>query len=339
LLPDVQDMRSIATLLSLRIRYELAIGRTDKAARTLQIGFAVGRHVADSPTLIRALVGMAITNIMLGRLEEVMQQPDAPSFYWPLADLPRPFIDMRMPTEGERIGAYGTFPGAAEMAADLNAKPWTPEHIAKIVEVFGLFDDNQNEILRVKEKALLLTRLASKHEAAKKALLDEGRPKELVDAMPHVQVALRVALMQYDALLDQVLKYQAAPFWEANPAMAKAAQQVKALANDRDEPAIPIARTFLPAVEKVFAARTRTDRRIAALRCVEAVRLYAAAHDGKPPASLDDIKDLPLPMDPVTGKPFDYRVVGDRAYLSCTPFPGQPANNITTPTYELIFAR
>ena len=272
LLPDVQEMRSIAVLLNLRIRYELAMGRMDRAAHMLQVGFAMSRHVADSPTLISALVGIALSNILLGRLEEMMQQPDAPSFYWPLADLPRPFIDMRKPMEGERVGAYGTFPGMNEMAADRNAKPWTPEQVAKVVYTFQYFEDEQNEVLRLKDKALLLTRLASRHEAAKKALIDDGRPKELVDAMPHVQVAITAALLQYDRVYDQYLKWQNLPFWEAQPAMEKAAQEVKKLANSDDEPAIPLARAFLPAAEKVFAAHVRTDRRIAVLRCVEALR-------------------------------------------------------------------
>ena len=40
----------------------------------------------------------------------------------------------------------------------------------------------------------MLFRLAARHETAKKMLIDQGRPKELVDAMPHVQVGLLVAL-------------------------------------------------------------------------------------------------------------------------------------------------
>jgi hypothetical protein len=155
--------------------------------------------------------------------------------------------------------------------------------------------------------------------------------------MPHVQVAITAALLQYDRVYDQYLKWQNLPFWEAQPAMEKAAQEVKKLANSDDEPAIPLARAFLPAAEKVFAAHVRTDRRIAVLRCVEALRLYAAAHEGKFPASLDDIKDAPIPDDPVTGKPFNYHAAGDRAFLSAAPFPGQPVNNVNTPTYELIF--
>ncbi len=89
----------------------------------------------------------------------------------------------------------------------------------------------------------------------------------------------------------------------------------------------------------MFAARTRIDRQIAALRCVEAIRLYAAAHDGNLPPSLDEIKEVPVPFDPVNGKPFTYRLAGDRAFFSCEPLPGQPATNANTPTYEITIQR
>jgi hypothetical protein len=333
LLPDVQPMREMANILRLRVRYELAEGRFDQAAHTLQTGFAMARHVGEEPALICALVGMAMTSIMLDRVEEFIQQPGAPSLYWPLTDLPRPLFDLRDPMQGERLMAYGTFPGTAEMSADINAKPWTPEQVEKNVALLGELTNEQNDVLKVKDNVEMLLRIAARHEAAKKVLIDEGRPKELVDAMPHIQVALLASLRQYDQAYDEILKWQSLPFWEARPAMQKVEQRLK---DDPDAPAIPLVRLLLPAVQKVFGARTRVDRRIAALRCVEAVRLYAAAHDGKPPASLEDIKDTPVPDDPATGKPFGYRVVGERAFFSSTPLPGQPAINATTPTYELI---
>jgi hypothetical protein len=336
LLPDIQEMRAMAALLTLRVRYELAEGRMDRAVYALQTGFAMCRHVADEPCIICALVGMAVDALMLERLEEVIQQPEAPSFYWALTDLPRPMFDMRKPMQGERLMAYGSFPGMAEMAADLNAKPWSSEQVQKVVGIFREFNTDQNDILKVKDEAQLLLRMASRHEAAKKILIDQGRPKELVDAMPHVQVALLVTLQDYDRAFDEFLKWQSLPYWEAQPALDKAEQRMKDVVDDKDGPAIPLARLILPAVKKVFAARTRMDRRIAALRCVEAVRLYAAAHDGKLPPSLEDIKDAPVPRDPVDDKPFGYHLVGDRAYFTSTPFPGQQAINATTPTYELI---
>ncbi len=335
LLQDVQPMREIISITALRVRFELAEGRTGDAARTLQTGFAMARHVADEPSLICALVGIAMSSIMLDRLEEFIQQPGAPSLYWPLTDLPRPLFDLRKPMQGERVSVYGTFPGMTDMEADLNAKPWTPEQVGKVVSLFREITDEQNQFLQIKDDAELLLRIAARHEAAKKVLIDEGRPRERVDAMPHVQVALYVGLRQYNDMFDELLKCQGLPYWEAQPLLDRAEQNLKNI-DDKNGPAVPLARLLLPAVKKVFGARTRVDRRVAALRCVEAVRLYAAAHDGKLPASLDDIKDVPIPADPVTGKPFGYRLVGDRAFFSSTPFPGQPAINATTPTYELM---
>ena len=57
------------------------------------------------------------------------------------------------------------------------------------------------------------------------------------------------------------------------------------------------------------------------------------------PSTLEEIKDAPGPLDPVTGKAFDYRLAGDHAFLTCTPFPDQPADNVNTPSYELTIKR
>jgi hypothetical protein len=54
---------------------------------------------------------------------------------------------------------------------------------------------------------------------------------------------------------------------------------------------------------------------------VEALRLYAAEHDGSLPSTLADIS-VPLPADPFTGKPFLYEVKGTTAHLRGTPPPG-----------------
>ena len=42
---------------------------------------------------------------------------------------------------------------------------------------------------------------------------------------------------------------------------------------------------------------------------MEAIRDYAASHDGLPPAALGDCR-LPVPADPMTGRAFGYSVDG-----------------------------
>jgi hypothetical protein len=49
---------------------------------------------------------------------------------------------------------------------------------------------------------------------------------------------------------------------------------------------------------------------------IKAIRLYAAAHDKALPETLTQIIEVPVPDDPATGKPFEYRSTGNSALLS-----------------------
>jgi hypothetical protein len=336
LLPEIQPMRVAARLLAVRARAQIAEGQFEHAARTICTGLALAKHVGDSETLICCLVGNAIAAVMANQLDLFVQRPKAPNLCWPLADLPRPFLDMRRPLQGERVMAYGTFPGIAEALADPNAGPLPPEKLAQFSKMF-LYIDDPNPL---RNKATLALRLQKKHEAAKRALVAAGRPRELVEKMPHVQVALLQAFAELDRMYDEALKWETFPYAEAAPHLrALAARQDKELKKTDDRPAFDLARQLMPAVQKVIAARARLDRKFAALRCVEAVRLYAAGHGGKLPPTLGDIKDVPIPDDPLTGKPFEYRVEGDRATLT-GPLPddlkGNPAFGLR---YELTVRR
>jgi tetratricopeptide (TPR) repeat protein len=68
-------------------------------------------------------------------------------------------------------------------------------------------------------------------------------------------------------------------------------------------------------IAKVPLLMNRLDRHVAALQCVEALRLYAAAHDGKFPNELSRITEVLVPNDPVMQKPFVYRGTGSDAVL------------------------
>ena len=70
-----------------------------------------------------------------------------------------------------------------------------------------------------------------------------------------------------------------------------------------------------PGHDRVRVIGKRLQRDVAALQCIEAIRLYAAAHGGKFPNQLSDITDVPVPDNPATGKPFVYRRSGSKATL------------------------
>ena len=95
LLPEFQQTRNFARLLAAKARIEIAEKKFDAAERTLQTGYAMGRHVAQSPCLVTSLIGWSINIIMSKDVEDWVQQPGAPNLYWALTWLPRPLIDFR----------------------------------------------------------------------------------------------------------------------------------------------------------------------------------------------------------------------------------------------------
>lgn len=88
--------------------------------------------------------------------------------------------------------------------------------------------------------------------------------------------------------------------------------------------------------EKLRAGMKQLDANVAALECVEAVRHYAAGHDGRLPAQLSDIADIQIPNDPATGRPFAYRMEGAKAILEpSVPQGGMPLHSTR---YEITVA-
>ena len=87
------------------------------------------------------------------------------------------------------------------------------------------------------------------------------------------------------------------------------------------------------AKERVHLLMKRLDRHLAALQCIEAMRLYAAAHDSKFPDRLNDITNVIVPVDPATNKPFVYSRTGSGAVLEMQVLKG--ASDKTVTRYEL----
>ena len=329
LVPDVQGFREYAVLLAMRCRLNIADANYSKALYTLQTGLALGRDVSQAPTLINALVGNAICTTMLGRVEELMQAPDAPNLYWAMTDLPRPLIDLRKALQGEKMMLETEFPNLK----DLENGPLSPQAQQRILKKVILLHALAGSSQKLKPVPLAL----KAYPAAKRALIAQGRKPEEVAALPVLQVILIDGLQQYQRVRDDYFKWASLPYLQARAGWKKADAELRRIA--REHPGATLFLAFVPHLQTVPVAMLRLDRRVAALRCIEAIRLYAAAHDGKLPAKLGDITEVPVPNDPVTGKNFVYQVKGDRVTLRDPPLAdGQPALRFPL-HYELTFKR
>ena len=100
--------------------------------------------------------------------------------------------------------------------------------------------------------------------------------------------------------------------------------------------AMALASFLMPALKNIYFASGRVDRRLALLQVVEALRIYAA-DEGKLPDGLEDIHAVPIPIDPVTGKAFQYTLEGNRVILYAPPPSGETASDNNAVRYELTF--
>ncbi|MFL5245623.1 MAG: hypothetical protein ACJ8FY_26300 [Gemmataceae bacterium] len=329
LFPEVQGFRELAALLALRSRLHLANGDFDQAIASLQTGFSLGRDVGQAPTLINFLVGAAISQIMIKQLEDVIQQPKSPNLYWSLTYLPNPLLDLRKGFEGERLMLYATIP---ELKG-IEKEQLSPEKEAKLLDELGNFI-NAGDGREVRETDhVTLTVMALKiYPEAKKALIAEGRKPDEVEAMPVLQVVVIQSLRRFREHQDELYKWLSVPFPEAKTGLDQADKRLRMALEKKD--ALPFYH-MIPAVAKVYNAHANLARKIAALRCLEAIRLYAKENDGKPPAKLDDISQVPVPLDPLTGKSFQYQAVGQIITLFAAPPATEPPNASNSFTYEM----
>jgi len=341
LFPDIQHLREFANLLRLRSGLEIAEGRFPDAVRTLRTGFAMARHANQAPTLIAALVGTAIAQVMTDQVIELLQIPGAANVYWALTDLPRPFIDLHTAMQCERLMVNGLFP-SEQAGIDIRTTPLSKQQLEGVIHRLWAFSAG-NSLMTENYGRLqlyLIAITAKGYPEAKQFLLSQGLTPETVEAMPHLQVVLLFALAEYDRMFDEMIKWQREAYWEARVGLEKVVQELrKEKVKAGELSRLPLAALLMPAVEKVVSATARIDRKIAALRCIEAIRLYAAGHDGKLPGALSEIREVPIPIDPVTGKEFEYRVEEGKAVLAAPPPPGEKPNSGNYLKYELTLAK
>ena len=338
LMPDLQSFRDFARVLMLRARLEMEDGRHDRVAHSLQTGFTLGRHIADGPTLIQALVGVVVARLTLDETREWIQRPGAPNLYWPLTDLPRPLIDLRKPLQGESLFLDHLFPEARDTLARDRPVPLSPAQIdALLIRLREAWQaDGARRSGELEFRLDLAVQAAKVYPQARRTLLANGWQPRDVDALPVIQTYLLFEVATFDRLYDDLRKGMALPYKQARPRIDQTMQR---LYRERTEQASKLAYQFLPSPEKLLDSQAFLQRQVDALRCIEALRLYAAAHEGKLPARLDAITEVPVPADPVTSKPFGYRAAGDTATLSAPPPPGQTPNAVNALVYEITLKK
>lgn len=311
LLPEVQAMRELARLQSIRMRVAIAEKRSEDAVQILGQQLAMGRHLGQDVFLVTNLVGIAIANMGLADAVYLCEQPDSPNLYWALAALPQPLVSMQAGLDFERDILFAQIPWLREV--DETPQPaayWRTqlEQSATSFQNLGLY------LPKITYTPAGFTALiAAAYPGARLYLLDEmGMEVADVEALPVTQTVLLAVRRSYEHLRDELFKRAYAAYPESQRFDF---DKSRIALKTKYGLIIELSEFYLPGLTSIMSARARLQQLLALLQTIESLRDYMAGNGGRLPAELNQLR-LPAPHDPVTGQPFDYRLQTDRAILS-----------------------
>ena len=301
---ELGPIQVLAKALHVRFRAEVAHRDFDSAVRTAKTMFALSRHLGEHPTAVANLVGLWAAHLSLSAIGEMVQQPKCPNLYWALTDLPSPLVDLRRGIQGERTRI------AAEMRLIRDDEPMSDSELESLVSrlsgVLSFAREQSGQPPRSVRVALdASARDVETLRGARGRLVQAGCAEAKVGKFPALQVILLDQKQRYEIERDDRLKLLSVPVWqsECSTAGAKFTGGARSPLGD-----------LLPNIDKLRAEQAELERQLALLRHVEAIRMYAAGHDGRAPASADDFS-VPLPPDPLSGKPFAYSLEASTAHV------------------------
>lgn len=309
LLPELGRHRTLARLLRLRARTSLHSNDFPGALDAIRNGLELAADYSHSHSAIQVLVGAAIATSMLDELEVLASRPGAPSLYWAVADLPRPFFSTSTLILYEEAMIDFTLP----VLREIEQLPIDDDRAVSLAakanrDLAGMMQSDSGT--PASGDIAAAARVISTYPAANAWMISTGLAAQRVDKLPVSYVVIRYELAQYRLHTDNLFRWLTLPYPEAHAGLAAfLAERAKHPAKN-DSLA-----SWLPSLEKVFASITQFDRRIALLRTTEAIRLHAGVTNTLP-QSLNAITIVPVPRDPVTGDPFIYTLDGDTAVLS-----------------------
>lgn len=330
-LDEFQQGREVSRMLLLQARLAIAERRYSDAIEATRMNYRLAIDTAKVPFLVCGLIGIAEAGHANSGIVDLIASPDSPNLYWALAELPQPLVDLRLAAQCEIEIGLRIFPliDQAE-TTDHSPQEWNrlyTQLIRDLATIGSIGQITPND-LGAGVTATGAALIGYSH--AKQQLIAQGLDRNKVEAMAVGQVMAIYEERVYHHFADEYTKLWNMPYNDmihrAN-AVDEALRAADPLRGGENREVLPIAETLMPAIQAARAAQVRLDRDIAAIAVVESLRLYAASHAGGLPARLDEINEVPVPLNPATGQPFIYRLEGTMAVLELPASDGIPNYN------------
>jgi len=321
----IQECRELMRMLAVRTRLAVAEGRYDDAIAYARMNMKLSLDVAHERHVICGLVGNAGIGLVNDGLIDLIGAPGSPNLYWALASLPRPVTSLQEHAQSDLelgLRMFEVFEKAE--TADWTHEEWNDRFKKACAELMTFSEDPTapasdswaatQRTLTAKLTAPVVGVAGYRH--AKARLRELGFDAARLEVMPVGQVMAIYTARAYQRFVDEFEKQLSMPFQDAMNFDPNAIEdQFFPLSDFEDREFLPLAKILSPIAVPAMNSQMRITRDIATLQVIEALRMHAADNDGRWPASLDEITCVPVPENPATGEPFEYRLEGDAATL------------------------
>ena len=325
LLGPLQEWRTLTRYLASKADWEIRNGRYDDAIKTIRVGLAFSDMILESkPTsfLVGTMVGIACKGIMYDQLQRLSVQPDVPNLYPALMQLT---VNQRVWLDAIQSETHWLFRQYSDDAFWESLDSLSPEQaktaLDEFVAVFASAGSADNDEAKSIWKTIM--GIAS-YQPAKQRLLQKGFSEEDIEARTTHQIVIPFVFEEIKRTYDFMIFDASMPVGESRSAINFDEYMQNKRRSPTNYPADTVLELFTPATQGARHAFRRQTQTLDLLKIVHAIRYYAAVHDGKLPASLDEITELAVPkMCPVTATPYQYSTEGNTAIIDYEVIPRQ----------------
>ena len=319
LLPEFQGMRSLARILQLEIRLAIIEGRIDDAIQALQTGFRLGEATGQANDyLVVRLIGFAISGIMLGEVENLMQAENCPNLYWALASLPSSTSEIVESLQFEASIMSRIFNSLEDLPGE-GEEPEVWEQMA--LDILGdmqqlqSYGYDQQENTETKSRLLAAVAIVALSDYSRTRLLKSGWEEKSVAAISPAEAVVRATALSLQEIQDNFAKWTYLPAGIRGDYLGTAEKTLDTLGKNGQplgDLSVIMARLVLPAMQTANAASLRTQQSIARLATIEAIR-HHVSRTGAVPDKLQQLDALPAWPDPFTEKAISYEKLGPKS--------------------------
>lgn len=323
---EIQNLRNLARLVQLDGLLAIHERRYDQAVRAIEAGFRLAEfsQCSGDPNLICGLVSVAISGITFSVVEELSQQADAPNLYWALASLPDVLWDQRSWMDGESVSMSRIlYPLLEPITAPLTPAEWRNRLMLSAQVPMELMNTSFNVTEanadiestasnRASAQLFVGAALLIFGDSARNELIDSGFTLDQIRQKSTSEAVARITQLRFERSRDDLFKWsllQALGKSYSDAQWTKFSEQLTGA--EFVEPSKVLMQLLIPALQAADSAALRCNVTHKQLMLLQALRAYAAAHDGKLPETLVALQPLPALPNPESGEMFQYERLSD----------------------------